>query len=97
MVSCVASVEVQVRGDEAPGSMDVGVAWSDTLGWAGGGAEGRVDGCVDVTGFLLHPKVKTAATTTTKTHARYSDRETSIIRILLRKVIPVFVPPESTS
>jgi hypothetical protein len=40
----------------------------------------------------LQPNVKTEAASTAIRPARYSDRGTSIIQILLSYVIPVFVP-----
>jgi hypothetical protein len=85
MVSCVASVEVQLSVDESPFSTALGLASRVTVGWAAAGAGGAVGGAVTCLGFLLHPNAKTEAASSTNRLARCSDRETSIIQILLKK------------
>src|SRR5579872_2516003 len=92
IVSCVASVEVQLSVAASPFSTAVGLACSDTVGWAAAGGGGALGGAETCFGFLLQPNVKTEAASTAIRPARYSDRGTSIIQILLSNVIPVFVP-----
>jgi hypothetical protein len=87
MVSCVASVEVQLRVVESPLLMEVGLACSDTLGFAaGGGGGGGVGGAAG--GFLLQPAAKARASMAVRMAPRYRELETRFIRILLSVRIP---------
>jgi hypothetical protein len=82
MVSCVASVDVQVRVVESPLLMEVGLAWMETVGRAaGGGGGGGVGGAA--AGFLLQPATKATARTADRMAPRYRELETRFIRILL--------------
>jgi hypothetical protein len=69
MLSCVASVEFQLRVEDSPLLMEAGLACNVTVGddgagfSAGGGGGGA-------TVFFLQPKVKTAAATATSKPAR---------------------------
>src|SRR5215469_8577282 len=83
MVSEVASVEFQLKVDASPLLMEVGLAWSVTVGRAGGAAgAGGVGGAA--AGFFPQPKVKTVARSATDRQARYSLLEAGIMRFLLR-------------
>jgi hypothetical protein len=95
MVSCVASVEFQLKVADSPLLMEVGLACSVTVGVAGAGAAGLVSGGLGW-GLGLHPTVKTAAASITNKPARKGEREARFMRILLSEV-PVFVPPERLS
>src|SRR5580658_5036658 len=87
MVSCVASVEVQLRVVESPLLMEVGLACSETVGRAaaggGGGGGGGAAG-----GFFLQPATKARASMAVRMAPRNRELETRIIRILLSVRIP---------
>jgi hypothetical protein len=78
MVTEVALLEVQVRVEESPLLMELGFAWSETVGFAagGGGAGGGGGAC---SGFLWQPNVKTAAARATTNSARNCSREAGYI------------------
>jgi hypothetical protein len=88
-------VEFQLKVEDSPLLMEVGLACRVTVGRAAAGAgAGGAGGC-DFGGFL-QPKVNTAAATIATNPARESERETNFMPILLSEV-PVFVPPEPIS
>jgi hypothetical protein len=95
MVSCVASVEVQLRVVEPPWLMEVGLAWIETVGFAGGGAAGGGVGGGGSTFFLPQPATKATARTAVKMAPRYKELETRIIRILLNVRNPLVGPPSA--
>src|SRR5690348_9245003 len=82
-VSCVASVDVQLNVVDCPLLIDVGLAWIDTVGFAGG----CVTGCSGVFGasggFFLQPAANISANEAVKMAPRYTELETRFIRILL--------------
>src|SRR5437867_6567563 len=92
MVSCVASVEFQLRVEESPLLMEVGLACSVTVGRAGAGA-GAAGWGGGAFGGCLQPKAKTTTANAAIKPVRYSEREAKFMQILLSEV-PVFVPPE---
>src|SRR5271168_1107969 len=87
MVSCVASVEVQLRVVESPVLMEVGLACSETVGRAAAGGGGGGGGGAFGTGFL-QPATKASARMALSMAPRYRELETRIIRILLNVRIP---------
>src|SRR5579864_1851759 len=87
MVSCVASVEVQLKVVESPLLMEVGLAWIETVGRLGAGAGGGGGGGA-AGGFLLQPATKARASTAVRMAPRYRELETRFIRILLSVRIP---------
>jgi hypothetical protein len=96
MVRVVASVEVQLKVEESPLLMEVGVAWMETVGFAaaGGGGGGGGGGAIS---FFLQPATKARAKTAVRMAPRYKELETRIIRILLSVQNSLFVPPEPVS
>src|SRR5271155_6185835 len=88
MVSCVASVEVQLRVVESPLLMEVGLACSETVGFTAGGGAGAGAGGGAAGGFLAHPAAKARASMEVRMAPRYKELETRIIRILLSVRIP---------
>src|SRR5580658_9058574 len=96
MVSCVASVEVQLSVVESPVLMEVGLACSETVGRAAGGGGGGGVGCA-AGGFLAQPATKATASMAVRMAARYRELETRFIRILLSVRIPCLPhqPPSS--
>src|ERR1700676_3964006 len=96
MVSCVALVEVQLSVEELPLLMEVGSAESVTVGCGLGCSTGAGCGVV-ATGFFLHPTVKTVASKPATNKARYNGRETSLIRILLRRTWITRVRPTESN
>src|ERR1700687_2838617 len=93
MVSCVAFVEFQLNVEESPRLMAVGSAESVTVGCAGTGARAGAGGGVVATVFFLQPTVKMVATKPATSKARYNGRETTVIRILLRRTWNTRVRP----
>src|ERR1700675_4194849 len=87
MVSCVASVDVQVRVVESPLLIDVGLACSETVGRVAGGGGGGGGGGVLIC-FFPTPATKTTASMAVRMAPRYNELETRIIRILLSVRIP---------
>jgi hypothetical protein len=82
MVSCVASVDVQVKVVESPLLMEVGLAWMETVGRLGVGAGGAGVGG-GAGGVCLQPAAKEIASMAVRMAPRYRELETRFIRILL--------------
>jgi hypothetical protein len=78
-------VEFQLKVEESPLLMEVGLAWSVTVGRAGAGAAAG-GGAFAATGFLAQPKVTKAAASITSQPVQESEREARFMRILLSKV-----------
>jgi hypothetical protein len=95
MVSCVASVEVQLKVVESPVLMEVGLACSETVGRAAGGGGGGGGGGA-AAGFLAQPTTKATASMAVSMAPRYRELETRIIRILLNVRIALVVPLEAS-
>src|SRR6476646_8645183 len=89
MVSVVASVEVQLWVEESPLLMEVGLACSETDGFAAAGGGGAA------AGFCLQPATKARARTAVRMAPRYKELETRIIRILLSVKNSLLVPPSA--
>src|ERR1700722_15568363 len=87
MVSCVASVEVQLRVVESPLLMEGGLACSETVGRGAGGGGGGGGAC-GAGGFFVQPAAKARASIAVRIAPRYKELETRIIRILLSVRIP---------
>ena len=68
IVSCVALVEDQLSVTASPLLIEVGFAWSVTVGRAAGGSD--VGAVPVMTGFLLQPTVRAAAAKATRRQAR---------------------------
>jgi hypothetical protein len=96
MVSCVASVDTQLRVVDWPWLMEVGLARIETVG-LGGGAAGGGGGGGGVSTFLWQPATRATASIVVKMAPRYKELETRIIRILLRIRIPLLVRLAPTS
>src|ERR1700680_4743420 len=96
MVSCVASVEVQLRVVESPLLIEVGLACSETVGRAAGGGGGGGGGGA-AGGFFAQPAAKARASMAVRMAPRYRELETRFIRILLSVRIPCssHLPPSS--
>src|SRR5580704_12966995 len=86
MVSCVASVEVQLKVVESPVLMEVGLACSETVGRAAGGGGGGGAGGGVATFFGPQPTAR--ASMAVRMAPRYRELETRFIRILLNVRIP---------
>ncbi len=88
MVSCVASVEVQLKVVESPLLMEVGLACNETVGFDGAGG----GGCSTVLGATglgwLQPATKAKASMVVTMALWYKELETRIIRILLSVRVP---------
>src|ERR1700724_3088608 len=93
MVSCVAFVELQLSVEESPLLMELGSADSVTVGCGLGCSTGAGGGGVVATGFFLQPPAKMVTTTPATNKARYNGRETTAIRILLRRTWNTRVRP----
>jgi hypothetical protein len=93
-VSVVASVEVQLSVEESPLLMEVGLACSETDGFAAGGGGGGGGGGA-AAGFFAQPATKARARTAVRMAPRYKELETRIIRILLSVKNSLLVPPSA--
>jgi hypothetical protein len=93
MVSCVAFVDDQLNVEESPLLIEVGSADSVTVVWGLGCSTGAGGGGVVATGFFLQPPANTVATIAATNKARYNGRETTAIRILLRRTWNTRVRP----
>src|SRR5207245_11555548 len=94
MVSCVASVEFQLRVADSPLLMEVGLACRVTVGRAAAGAGAGGCGGGGATFFGPHPKRKTTHASAVSKPARQSQPEARCMRFLLNihnKPIPVFL------
>src|SRR5580765_5571379 len=94
MVRVVASVEVQLSVEQSPLLMEVGLACSETLGFAAGGGGGAAGGG-DAAGFFAQPATKATAKIAVRMAPRYKELETRIIRILLSVKNSLLVPPSA--
>src|SRR5579859_589116 len=83
MVSCVASVEVQLNVVDWPLLIDVGLAWIETVGFDGGCVTGCAGGVGATGGFFLQPATNISANDAVRMAPRYTELETRFIRILL--------------